>query len=118
MIRAESEPLLVGPVKDTRRVCTNTVELAYNSTTVSGSACPTLSDEQALTFEAAMMKSRINMVAPGRPILKNFGLQCFMMVFTMSCTKHTKHILFSLLGCVLFTSNEKLGFGLICFIQM
>lgn len=44
----------------------------------------TLSDEQPVTLEAAMMKSRISMVAPGRPILKNLGLQCFMMVFTMS----------------------------------
>lgn len=49
----------------------------------------TLSDEQAVTREAAMMKSRINMVAPGRPILKNLGLQCFMMVFTMSCRNNT-----------------------------
>lgn len=95
--RAESEPLLVGPVKiikNNSRVCNNTVKLAYNSMKVSGSMCPTLSDEQAFTFEAAMMKSRINMVAPGRPMLKNFGLQCFMMVFTMSCTNHTKHIIF------------------------
>lgn len=44
----------------------------------------TLSDEQAVTLAAAMMKSKINMVAPGRPILKNLGLQCLMMVFTMS----------------------------------
>lgn len=49
----------------------------------------TLSEEQAVTLEAAMMKSRISMVAPGRPILKNLGLQCFMMVFTMSCKEHT-----------------------------
>lgn len=53
----------------------------------------TLSDEQAVTLEAAMMKSRINMVAPGRPILKNLGLQCFMMVFTMSCRKKCKALL-------------------------
>lgn len=51
----------------------------------------TLSDEQAVTLEAAMMKSKINMVAPGRPILKNLGLQCFMMVFTMSCRKNPTH---------------------------
>lgn len=50
----------------------------------------TLSDEQAVTLDAAMMKSRISMVAPGRPILKNLGLQCFMMVLTMSCAKHAK----------------------------
>lgn len=42
-----------------------------------------------MTLDAAMMKSRISMVAPGRPILKNLGLQCFMMVFTMSCKEHT-----------------------------
>lgn len=80
-------------------MCNNTVNLAYNSMRVAGSMCPTLSDEQALTFEAAMIKSRINMVAPGRPILKNFGLQCFMMVLTMSCTNHQKHVRFSILGC-------------------
>lgn len=44
----------------------------------------TLSDEQVVTLEAAMMKSRMSMVAPGRPILKNRGLQCLIMVFTMS----------------------------------
>lgn len=49
----------------------------------------TLSEEQAVTLEAAMIKSRISMVAPGRPILKNLGLQCFMMVLTMSCKEHT-----------------------------
>lgn len=49
----------------------------------------TLSDEQPVTLEAAMMKSRISMVAPGRPILKNLGLQCFMMVFTMSWRNNT-----------------------------
>lgn len=54
----------------------------------------TLSDEQAVTLEAAIMKSRISMVAPGRPILKNLGLQCFMMVFTMSCRNHTFYFLF------------------------
>lgn len=88
-------------------MCNNTVKPAYKSMKAAGSMRPTLSDEQALTFEAAMMKSRINMVAPGRPILKNFGLQCFMMVLTMSCRNHTKHIHFSILGCVLFASNER-----------
>lgn len=61
-----------------------------NNTTHEGvSMFHTLSDEQAVTLEAAMMKSRISMVAPGRPILKNLGLQCFMMVFTMSCRNHS-----------------------------
>lgn len=54
----------------------------------------TLSDEQAVTLEAAMMKSRISMVAPGRPILKNLGLQCLMMVFTMSCKSNTGFFFF------------------------
>lgn len=44
-----------------------------------------------MTLEAAMMKSRISMVAPGRPMLKNLGLQCFMMVFTMSCKAQQAH---------------------------
>lgn len=52
----------------------------------------TFSDEQAVTLEAAIMKSRINMVAPGRPILKNLGLQCLMMVFTMSYSERNKFI--------------------------
>lgn len=51
----------------------------------------TLSEEQVVTLEAAMMKSRISMVAPGRPMLKNLGLQCFMMVFTMSCKAQQAH---------------------------
>lgn len=46
--------------------------------------CLTLRDEQAVTLEAAMMKSKMSMVAPGRPILKNLGLQCLMIVFTIS----------------------------------
>ena len=66
--------------------CTGVTIVANN--TAHASVFLTLSDEQAVTLEAAMMKSRINMVAPGRPMLKNLGLQCFMMVFTMSCRKH------------------------------
>lgn len=59
----------------------------------------TLSEEQAVTLEAAMMKSRISIVAPGRPMLKNRGLQCFMIVFTMSC-KH-KQARVSATSCLL-----------------
>ena len=44
----------------------------------------TLREEQAVTLLAAMMKSRISMVAPGSPMEKNRGEQCLMMVFTMS----------------------------------
>lgn len=43
-----------------------------------------------MTLAAAMMKSRISMVAPGRPMLKNLGLQCLMMVFTMSCKQRAR----------------------------
>lgn len=45
----------------------------------------TLRDEQAVTRLAATMKSRMSIVAPGRPIEKKRGEQCLMMVFTMSC---------------------------------
>lgn len=116
MIRAESEPRLVGPVRKNRITakCKNTVRLPYNLMNEGCPVCPTLSEEQALTFDAAMMKSRINMVAPGRPMLKNFGLQCFMMVLTMSYRNHTKQIHFSILlsstgdALVLFKSRIKL----------
>ena len=75
--------------------------ITANNTACEGvSVFLTLSDEHAVTLEAAMMKSRISMVAPGRPILKNLGLQCFIMVFTMSCRNNTvlffKHTLIAI----------------------
>ena len=51
---------------------------------VNGGDVLTLSEEQAVTLLAAMIKSRMSMVAPGRPTQKNRGEQCLMMVLTMS----------------------------------
>lgn len=76
-----------GVERKTSQIKCMPASVIANKTTHCGVFCFTLSDEQAVTLEAAMMKSRISMVAPGRPILKNLGLQCFMMVFTMSCRK-------------------------------
>lgn len=91
-IRGESGPPLWVPAgeeeEDDERLEVKPPPLSGCSVSRStGPNALTLSEEQAVTLEAAMMKSRINIVAPGRPMLKNLGLQCFMMVFTMSC-KH------------------------------
>lgn len=44
----------------------------------------TLREEDAVTLLAATMKSKMSMVAPGRPMEKKRGEQCLMMVLTMS----------------------------------
>lgn len=98
VIQAGSGPLLLEPGKDKDRW--QWQQSSDRDSRIITSVCQelchtlfalilTLSDEQVVTREAAMMKSRISIVAPGRPILKNLGLQCFMIVFTMSCRNHT-----------------------------